>query len=31
MQEEFTRAKLAWPDGKNKVLLHSCCGPALAQ
>jgi hypothetical protein len=31
MQEEFTRAKLAWPDGKNKVLLHSCCAPCSGE
>lgn len=31
MQEEFTRAKLAWPAGKSKVLLHSCCAPCSGE
>ena len=31
MTEEFTRAKLAWPNGENKVLLHSCCAPCSGE
>ncbi|KAB8053566.1 hypothetical protein GCN74_25215 [Janthinobacterium sp. FT14W] len=31
MQEDFKRARLAWPEGKNKVLLHSCCAPCSGE
>ena len=29
--EDFKRAPLPWPDGKNKVLLHSCCAPCSGE
>ncbi|MDN2671470.1 epoxyqueuosine reductase QueH [Janthinobacterium sp. SUN026] len=31
LQDNFKRARLAWPEGKNKVLLHSCCAPCSGE
>ncbi|MBB5368491.1 MULTISPECIES: epoxyqueuosine reductase QueH [unclassified Janthinobacterium] len=31
MEQEYTREKLAWPGGNNKVLLHSCCAPCSGE
>ncbi|WP_449768870.1 epoxyqueuosine reductase QueH [Janthinobacterium violaceinigrum] len=31
LQDDFKRARLAWPEGKNKVLLHSCCAPCSGE
>jgi epoxyqueuosine reductase len=31
MDENLQRKPLAWPNGKNKVLLHSCCAPCSGE
>jgi len=31
MDENLQRKPLVWPNGKNKVLLHSCCAPCSGE
>jgi epoxyqueuosine reductase len=31
MENDAQRRALPWPDGKNKVLLHSCCAPCSGE
>lgn len=31
MEENFKRTLLDWPNGQNKVLLHSCCAPCSGE
>jgi len=31
MDENLQREPLVWPNGKNKVLLHSCCAPCSGE
>lgn len=31
MNTDFKRNPLPWPNGQNKVLLHSCCAPCSGE